>query len=323
MIIFLYGEDDFRSSEKLKEIKEKFIRSDSRGAGLSVLDLSEKPESDVISALGSLGLFSAKRLIIIKNLIFSGAKEKQDEIQRHLEKNKNISSDADLVVVFWEENMPRKNNALYKFLDSKAEGIKKQNFEKLADKKIEQWILKKIAEREKEMKISRGALGKLVIYAGNDTRVLAGEVKKLADFCSSGMIDESAVELLVKSNISGNIFSTIDAIAENNKKKAISLLQNHLEQGEDPFYLFSMFTYQFRNLLKIAGFAEKDISNEYEISKLAKMHPFVVKKSLAQLRNFPAGKLKNIYAALADLDQKIKTGKIDIRLALQKFLVEL
>jgi DNA polymerase III subunit delta len=323
MIIFLYGEDDFRSSEKLKEIKEKFIRSDSEGAGLSVLDLSEKPEADVLSAFGSLGLFSQKRLVIVKNLILSGAKENQEEVQKYLKKNKNIASSNDLVVVFWEENAPRKNNALFKFLYSKVEKVKAQSFEKITGKKLEQWILKKIAGREKEIKISSWALGKLIAYAGNETRILENEIKKLVDFCSPGMINEEAVELLVKSNLDGNIFATIDAMAENNKSKAATLLQNHLEKGEEPFYLFSMFVYQFRNLLKVADFKEKNISNEYEIAKLTKMHPFVVKKSLAQLRNFSLSKLKIIYAELADLDQKIKTGKIDIKLALQKFIIEL
>jgi DNA polymerase III subunit delta len=323
MIIFLYGADDFRSSEKLKEIKEKFIRSDSGGAGLSVLDFRDMPEADVLGAFGSLGLFSQKRLVIIKNLILSGAKEKQDEVHKYLEKNKNIAEDSDLVVVFWEENIPRKNNALFKFLDSKAEGIKKQEFEKLTEKKLEQWILRKIAEKDKEAKISRGALEKLILYVGNNTRVLKNEIEKLINFYSPSLIDEEGIDFLVKSNLDSNIFATIDAIAESNKAKAMALFQNHLEKGEDPFYLFSMFVYQFRNLLKVAGFREKNTTNEYEIAKLAKLHPFVVKKSLAQLRNFPFEKLKKLYANLANLDRQIKTGKIDIKLALQKFIVEL
>lgn len=324
MIIFLYGLDDFRSSERLKEIKEKFIRSDSAGAGLSIFDLSEKPNADIIGAFGSLGLFSQKRLVIVKNLITSGTKEKQDEVQKYLlEDNKGMSASEDLVVVFWEEGLPRKNNSLFKFFDSKEEKIKKQDFEKLNDKKLEQWILKKITEREKEAKIYRGALEKLILFTGSDTRILDNEIKKLVDFCSAGTIEEDMVENLVKSSLDGNIFATIDAMADNNKEKSLALLQNHLEKGEDPFYLFSMLVYQFRNLLKVAGFREKNIANEYEIAKSAKLHPFVVRKSLAQLRNFPLAKLKLIYAMLADLDQKIKTGKVDIKLALQKFIVEL
>jgi DNA polymerase-3 subunit delta len=63
--------------------------------------------------------------------------------------------------------------------------------------------------------------------------------------------------------------------------------------------------------------------NDHAIAKAGGMHPFVVKKSLQQLRNFPLGKLKKTYQKLADLDFEAKTGKIDIKTALDKFIVEL
>ena len=63
--------------------------------------------------------------------------------------------------------------------------------------------------------------------------------------------------------------------------------------------------------------------NEMAIAKETKLHPFVVKKGLAQGRNFSFEGLKNIYQKLADLDQQVKTGRMEIKLALDKFIVEL
>jgi DNA polymerase-3 subunit delta len=137
------------------------------------------------------------------------------------------------------------------------------------------------------------------------------------------MIEEQDIDDLVSSKISIGIFDTIDALGNNNKKEAARLLHEHLKQGENPFYIFSMFVYQFRNLLKVADLKEKGMLNDYEISKNSGLHPFVVKKSLGQLRNLTFSKLKNIYKNLSELDTKIKTGKIDIQLALDKFLIEL
>ena len=48
-----------------------------------------------------------------------------------------------------------------------------------------------------------------------------------------------------------------------------------------------------------------------------------MKKTLEQLRNFTREKLLRIYKKLQELDLKAKTGKIDINLALDKFVVEL
>jgi len=108
-----------------------------------------------------------------------------------------------------------------------------------------------------------------------------------------------------------------------NKKKALKLLQDQLKKGDDPFYILSMYVYQFRNLLKIGEFFWQGRTNQYEVAKLTKLHPFVVQKGMAQLRNYDENKLKGIYQKLQDIDTGSKTGKIDIKLALDKFVAEI
>ncbi|MDP1884481.1 MAG: DNA polymerase III subunit delta, partial [Candidatus Moranbacteria bacterium] len=100
-------------------------------------------------------------------------------------------------------------------------------------------------------------------------------------------------------------------------------VQEHLKKGDDPFYVFSMYVYQFRIILKVADLDGQYHGNDYAIAQASGLHPFVVKKSLSQVRNFPMAKLKEIYQKLSDLDTQIKTGRIDIRVALDKFIVEL
>jgi len=120
-----------------------------------------------------------------------------------------------------------------------------------------------------------------------------------------------------------NIFETIEAMSANRKPKALELFHRHLDQGDDPFYLFSMLVYQFRNLLRIASLQENGIFSEFEIAKQSKLHPYVVKKSMNQARNFGEKKLIAIHKKLGALDAKIKTGQADIKLSLDKFIVEL
>ena len=194
--------------------------------------------------------------------------------------------------------------------------------------KINQWVLKRLKELDPRASIANSALEKLVAFSGGDTHTLNSEIQKLINFADGKIIKDEDIEKLVTANISIKIFDTIDALGANKKKEAAKLFHEHLKRGEDPFYLFSMFVYQFRNLLKAADLKENSGSDEYEIARVTGLHPFVVKKSLSQIRNFSlAGqaldRLKIIYQQLAELDTKIKTGKIDIRLALDKFIVEL
>ena len=100
------------------------------------------------------------------------------------------------------------------------------------------------------------------------------------------------VDLLVKSKIDTDIFKTVDALARGDKKTALKMLHDHLESGEDPFYLLSMYFYQFRNLGKSESRWPKKICLSAEIASRLKMHPFVARKSLDQARNFSWEKLK-------------------------------
>lgn len=324
MLIFLYGADDFSSSQKVLEIKNKFLASDRTGSGLSIFDFESKErKGKLVDVFGMANLLSPKRLVIVKNLIAAGSEPEREEIFDYLKKNKTLEKDTDLVVIFWESNQPKKNSAIFKFLEAKERSIKKQNFEKISGTKLSQWILKRIKELDAQGDISRSALEKLAAYAGEDNFLLDKEIKKLVNFAGGKTIQDMDVELLVKANVDSNIFATIDALGGSNKKEALRLLHGHLANGDDPFYILSMFIYQFRNLVKIADLQENQRAGEYEIAKIAKLHPFVVKKSLSQIRNFSWEKLKKIYQKLTDLDNKVKTGKIEIKLALDKFIIEL
>jgi DNA polymerase III subunit delta len=323
MLFFLYGEDSFRSSEKVLEIKNKFQLNDKSGAGLSSFDGREEKNAlvKIEATLKNTGLFSEKKLLILKGTISHSPTEEQTKILAFLKKNiESLKNNSDLVIIFWEETTPRKNNALFKFLLVQA---KKQNFEKLIGIKLNEWALEKIKKSDSGAKISAPALNKLIAYTGGNSAIISQEIEKLINFSYGKTINESAIDLLVRSQGDSDIFKTIEALASKNKRLALKLLRGHIDRGDDPFYLFSMFIYQFRNLLRISALQENGLFNEFEIAKITKLHPYVVKKSFSDARSFGSLKLKNIYAELCLIDTKIKTGKIDAKLALDKFIGEL
>lgn len=315
MIIFLYGEDEFRSLEKLAEIKNKFQEKNKEGASLSVFDFAEKDWriGDIITNISSGGLFSSKKLVVIKNIISSKTDPDEEKLEKFL-KAEAKKEKSDLILIFWESGNVKKGLKLYKLLQKIA---KCQEFELLEGAKLNNWISGKIAQSN--VAISPAAADKLIVFVGNDLNLLSREIEKLAVYKNKGEITEEDIEKLVKSRIDTDIFKTIDALARGDKKTALKMLHEHLEDGEDPFYLLSMYFYQFRNLVKVKPLAEKYVFPA-EIATRLKMHPFVVRKSLDQASNFSWEKLKKLYGNLCDIDFESKTGKTDIQLALDKFV---
>lgn len=318
MIIFLYGEDEFRSNRKLAEIKNKFLQNYKEGGTLFVFDFGESAAkiNEMLLKLSSGGLFSNKKLAIVENILQNKTAAESKELLDFLKKADKEGT-KDLTLVFWEKEKIDKKLKLAKFLLEKA---KKQEFDLLNGAKLTSWIIGEIKEiSEDTITISPKATEKLSIFVGNNLSLLSKEIEKLVGYRNKGEISEEDVDLLVKSKIDSDIFKTIDSLARQDKKTAVELLHNHLSTGEDPFYLLSMYFFQFRNLLKVKPLAERNMSQP-EIAAKLKIHPFVAKKSLEQGRNFSLAELKSLYKNLCDIDAEAKSGKIEIGLALDKFV---
>ncbi|MCX6765392.1 MAG: DNA polymerase III subunit delta [Candidatus Moranbacteria bacterium] len=321
MIIFLYGEDAFRSRQKLDELKNRFLTKYGAQASLSVVDAEENREVRLADLINSPGLFSSIYLVIIKNLISELGKDQQVEILNLLRSKKSLLGSKDIVLIFWEKEIPNAKSVLFQFLKKNAQT---QKFAKLEGASLARWMLDQLKELNPALEISRKVLEKIAAYTGNDLFQISSEFKKLASFREKGKITEEDVDFLVTSKININIFDTIEAASEGNKKKALKLLHQQLQSGEDPFYVFSMYIYQFRNLLKIGELHWQGVAEKHKLAKITKLHPFVVQKTLPQLKNFTLQKLKNIYQKLQKTDEELKTGRAeDIQVELDRLIMEI
>ena len=87
MIIFIYGEDTFRSRKKLKELKDKFIREiDPAESSLTTLDGKTAKAKEIIDCFGARSLLAKKRMTVIENLFFNKNRVAFEEIFNYLKK---------------------------------------------------------------------------------------------------------------------------------------------------------------------------------------------------------------------------------------------
>ena len=97
--------------------------------------------------ISSGGLFSSKKLVIIKN-IFSTKKEFANEKFEKFLKNEAKKEKSDLILVFWESEKVKKRGKLYKLLQKIA---KCQEFEPLEGIKLKNWIIGEIGKIEEKI----------------------------------------------------------------------------------------------------------------------------------------------------------------------------
>jgi DNA polymerase-3 subunit delta len=183
---------------------------------------------------------------------------------------------------------------------------------------LNSWIENEVKNRGGKINIK--AISKLAAFTGNNLWQLDNEINKLILYKAGEEITEEDISLQVQAKLDENIFNFVDTLGQKNKSAALKLLHEQIEQGQNEIYLLTMIAYQLRNLIIIKNLKEQG-RGEQEIATDAKMHPYVVKKTLAQVRNFELSKLKIMYHDLLEADISFKTGRAASKMLLLDMLV--
>lgn len=311
MIIFLHGPDTFRSRQKLKELREKFVREiDPSGLNCNVLDGTMLDHAELEKSLLTSAFLAPKRMIVIKNLLSTKlTKQFEKKVLGSLQK-----MGEENIVIFWDSEVDKRKargSLLYKNLATEKYAY---TFQLLSGQQLMLWYEKRFQNHNAT--IERDALQLLIDLTGNDLWSASTEVDKLCAYTNGRPVTTQDVNELTTSNLEQNIFFMTDAIGQKNKKLALQLLEQQLRAGTKEIELLSTMTWQFKNLLLAKYLSvdnEQRVSSTFVCQKL-KIHPFVAKKILGQINNFSLDELKHIYQRLLDVDIKIKTSQVSPKL---------
>ena len=312
MIIFLHGEDTYRLKQKLAEIIERYKKVHKSGLNLVYPDTSKTSAlRELEDEMNQVSMFKEKKMAVLAD-VFSSVAFREELLERldKFEKSEDV-------FLLYQEGKPDQRTALFKFLKKRA---KCQEFESLSGLRLESWIKKEFEKHG--TRTDPGAISALVEFLGSDLWAQSNEIQKLACFKNRSIVIREDVEKMVRSKIETDIFETIDAIGQKDKKKALELINNHIEKGDSPIYILSMISYQFRNLLIIKDLLERQVPS-YAIAAKSGLHPFVVKKSYYLVKNFSFPQLKKIYQGIFQADVNVKTGRMEPETALEILIAEL
>lgn len=311
MIYFLYGEDSYRSKEKLADIIEGYKKVHRSGLNLVYINAKEKDFDDFYANFKINSMFAEKKLIIIKDA-FLNLKFQES----FLDKLNDIEALKDIVIIYEDQKVDQRT----KFFKALVKNTKSQEFNPLQPANLKKWILAKVEKNNS--KINMEALDLLSLWIKNDLWKLSSEINKLINYKKGAVIEKKDIELHIRPDIESDIFKSIDELAAKNKKRALSLFHKHIESGDHPLYLLTMVAYQFRNLLIIKELIDKQVPYQ-AMAKKSGLHPFVVQKTFYAANKFSMDELKNIYKKIFLFDSKVKTGQLDPELSIDLLLSEI
>lgn len=317
VVYLLHGDDEFAIAQFVKEMESKLGDPSIAEMNISRLDGKTLHPDEIITTAGAMPFLARRRLVILQQpLINITSESEQRKFTRILEQ---IPETTGLIVV---ENISDRgrNKKIQWFLDWAKKDphrtlIKEFNLPK--GNQMIGWIHTK-ARNLGGAFTPQGATA-LASLVGNDTRLATQEIEKLMAFVNyQRAVDADDVDMITADYAQADIFALVDAVSLQQSRQAMSVLHKMLDQ-QDPMMIFAMVQRQFRLLIQAREVLDHG-GGQAEIARQLKIHPFVAEKLNKQARQFDLKQLEMVYRRLLDLDEGIKTGQVDINLALQTFV---
>lgn len=327
MIIFIYGEDTYRSRQKLNELKDKFVTEiDASSQSLVVLSGASTTLKEIGEKISTGSLFVKKRMIVIEDIFDNKSEKLLADLTLYLKKRDESSkTDEDNIIIFRNGILNSKDKKLKKDAQKLFTYLLSQKyvqeFKTLTGIQLNNFIKEETQKLERQ--IEPAAVSSLITRTNSDLWRISSELHKLAmAIPKDAKITDDEVKKQVVGTYDENIFSLTDAISTRNKKLALTILEEQYLAGLSEDYILSMLLRQFKIMLQIKSAVAAGLS-PLQISSELKLHSYVVKKTLSQISGFTLEALKEKLNHLISLDFANKTSSQDIKAELSLFIARL
>lgn len=301
------GSDYISINNKISEIIKKNGFSE---ASISKYDLSEGLLDDALEDLNTYGLFSDKKVVIINSFDkMDPLLNKPEELLKYVEN----SSSLNLLFVVSDKYDDRKK--IIKDLKKKMEFIK------ISADPVE--FTKSCLEG---YKIENGVINLLVNNTLGDVTRLYNECNKLKTYkINDKYISKDDVEELSFKKLGDSTEITFQfsrALAEKDKKSALTLYQELLNYKIEPLSIIGLLASQFRIMYQVKSLEEKNMRND-EIASSLKEKPYRITKTRELTRYYSKKEILDLMIKLEDIDLKIKTTSVDANTLVQLFILNI
>ena len=317
-LYFLFGNDEFAITRKLKEFESDFTDPTTADMNTARLEARSMSEDDLNNAVNAMPFLAKRRLVLLQNP--SSKYNNPGARKKFLEFLEKTPETTRLVIFETVEPKEAEKHWLVKWADKNSKLIQTKAFMMPRLKDMPGWIISET--KNQGGKIEPRAAEMLKDMVGADTRQAGMEIAKLLAYVNwARPVTAQDVEAVCIVTSQQSVFDFVDALANGNGKSAQYLLHRLLE-SEDEFSLWGMVVRQFRLLIQAREILDAR-GNQNDVARALGVHPFVAEKTTQQAARFSIETLEAIYHRLLNIDEGVKTSQITLELAMDTLIVEL
>jgi DNA polymerase-3 subunit delta len=269
-----------------------------------VFEARETSVGDWVGAARTLSFMGGTKLLIVRNLHEATLRDYDQKILLDYVADPTLDS----CFVITAEKVDRKRK-LYKMLTSQKGAVP---CEAPQEAGLIPWVKRRARSLGYELRVE--AARKMVERVGAKPGILAKELEKVITYAGKVQtITESMVGELVGEIKMENAFGLTEALKEKKAEKALRLLKNQLDHGEDPVKVLGLIAWQYRTLWEVKYYQAQKLGVR-EIAERMGAKPFLVEKALQYTKSFNRMTLRDGNKSLFEADRELKTSGKDPQL---------
>lgn len=307
-VYLFYGEENYlkkqyrdKLTNALNPDQDTMNFSHFEGKGIDV--------KEVISLGETMPFFAERRIILLENTGFF--KGQCPELAEYMS-----SLPEYLCMIFVEEEIDKRSK-MYKAVKQAGRIVE---FAVQDERILMRWVLgimkregRQITQRDMELFLSR---------TGTDMSNIEKELEKLICYTMGReVITTQDIEAVCTTRITNRIFAMVQAVADQNQKRALELYYDLLSLKEPPMRILFLLARQFNLLLQVKelqnlGFSGKDIAAK------TGLQTFVLKNYTRCTGRYSVQQLRQAVEDFTQAEEDVKTGKLQDVLSVELLIVK-
>ncbi len=274
----------------------------------------DKKTTDLFSELNSFDLFDTTRATIVFNADF-------------LSNLKSFNESIEIIKMLNESELTQDVYLLTdsKFLSNKEFKTITSNFtfieQKPLDARQKQVVINDLLS-QKNIKLDKDVYATLISNVDCSFGVIKNEIEKLKNGIEAGLNNEQLKDLICNYN-EEVIFGLLDSILEGKNQLAWKIYEDLLRHRQDEFKIIAAISSQLFNMYNCLTLIKQNVPTQ-KISDVTGVAVFVINNVYKKnFINYNIDKILNLITKLYQLDVDIKNQRVDQRLGLKQFLLNI
>lgn len=317
--VLIYGEENYLI-DLILEVVRKMI-GPMADFNIHVLSPDNLTDEALEMALESLPIGGDMSCVIIDPMDLSQTKIKAQEVLlTRLDRAVKEDLPDRLVLLIHRGSKPYSG----KFFKSVQKHGKVAAIGKLNEKDLTSFIVRQL--QRKNLRVQRAAVQEIIERSGYLIRDsektlydIVNELDKIVPYATDGQVTVDTVEKVAVTTEDDNIFHFLDAFTGRRLVQALEGLGALVRAGNDGYRLFFMIVRRVRSMALLRETKRQRLPQR-EAMTIAQLSKFEYEKVNAQDK-YTREEINAMVHDLADLDLRMKTGRVDVNAELERLLI--